>query len=124
MKLTGHNDANPIEGFFLYELADVYGAAAPVAAAQKMEHYENASCGCLHEWAEAVGNRETADILREVREVLEEEKVAGEKLPELACHYCHPEAVGNSEASLIASSGDAVEMGARRRMRPAARPRL
>ena len=32
--------------------------AALVCAAQKIEHYESASYGCLHEWAKLLGNEE------------------------------------------------------------------
>ena len=38
--------------------------AALISAAQKLEHYEIASYGCLHEWAVVLGNKEAAAILK------------------------------------------------------------
>ncbi len=55
--------------------------AAIIAAAQKIEHYEIASYGCLHEWAGVLGNKKAADILMEI---LTEEKAANDSLTELA----------------------------------------
>jgi ferritin-like metal-binding protein YciE len=65
--------------------------AALVAAAQKVEHYEMASYGCLHEWAELLGNPEAAGILQEI---LDEERAANESLTELARAKCNEEALG------------------------------
>src|SRR5450432_2703108 len=55
--------------------------AALIAAAQKVEHYEIASYGCLHEWAGLLGNEPAAGFLEEI---LAEEKAANEKLTGLA----------------------------------------
>jgi ferritin-like metal-binding protein YciE len=55
--------------------------AALISAGQKVEHYEIASYGCLHEWAGILGHGEAADLLEEI---LEEEKAADKKLTELA----------------------------------------
>jgi ferritin-like metal-binding protein YciE len=55
--------------------------AALIAAAQKVEHYEIASYGCLHEWANLLGNEKAAGLLQET---LEEEKETNETLTELA----------------------------------------
>lgn len=55
--------------------------AALIAAAQRAEHYEIASYGCLCTWAEQMGHTEAADILKET---LEEEKEADRKLTEIA----------------------------------------
>jgi len=55
--------------------------AAIIAAAQKVEHYEIASYGCLQAWAALLGNREAADILEEI---LEEEKSADKTLNEMS----------------------------------------
>jgi ferritin-like metal-binding protein YciE len=55
--------------------------AALIAAAQKVEHYEIASYGCLHEWAGLLGHQEASGLLREI---LDQEKGADEKLTELA----------------------------------------
>jgi ferritin-like metal-binding protein YciE len=65
--------------------------AAIVSAAQKVEHYEMASYGCLHEWAELLGNQQAAALLETI---LNEEKAANEGLTELAIETCNPEAMG------------------------------
>jgi ferritin-like metal-binding protein YciE len=55
--------------------------AAIIAAAQKVEHYEIASYGCLKAWANILGNTEAASLLEEI---LDEEKGADETLTSLA----------------------------------------
>lgn len=60
--------------------------AALICAAQKLEHYEIASYGCLREWAEQLGNQTAADLLQEI---LDEEKTADEELTELARERCN-----------------------------------
>lgn len=55
--------------------------AAIICAGQKVEHYEIATYGCLHTWAELLGNTEAADILNEI---LDEEKAADRTLNTLA----------------------------------------
>lgn len=65
--------------------------AALIAAAQKVEHYEMASYGCLHEWAGVLGNQEAAELLQGI---LEEEKAANDALTELALENCNDEALG------------------------------
>lgn len=55
--------------------------AALISAAQKVEHYEMASYGCLHEWAGLLGHSTAAGLLEEI---LGEEKAANEKLTEVA----------------------------------------
>ena len=55
--------------------------AALIAAAQKAEHYEIASYGCLCTWAELMGHQQA---LRLLQENLAEEKEADEKLTEIA----------------------------------------
>ena len=55
--------------------------AALIAAGQKVEHYEIASYGCLHEWAGLLGHEEAAGLLKEN---LDQEKGADEALTELA----------------------------------------
>jgi len=55
--------------------------AAIIAAAQKVEHYEIASYGTLVAWAERMGHEEATELLRET---LEEEKAADEKLTSVA----------------------------------------
>jgi ferritin-like metal-binding protein YciE len=55
--------------------------AALISAGQKVEHYEIASYGCLHEWAGLLGNKAAANL---IEEILDEEKAANKKLMELA----------------------------------------
>ncbi len=65
--------------------------AALISAAQKVEHYEMASYGCLHEWAGVLGNQEAAEILQDI---LDEEKAANESLTDLALEKSNDEALG------------------------------
>jgi len=69
--------------------------AALISAAQKVEHYEMASYGCLHEWAGLLGNSEAATLLEEI---LEEEKAANDALNELAVAKINRLALPESEA--------------------------
>lgn len=55
--------------------------AALISAAQKVEHYEIASYGCLATWADLQGLNEVADLLRMT---LDEEKNADITLTEIA----------------------------------------
>jgi ferritin-like metal-binding protein YciE len=55
--------------------------AALIAAAQKVEHYEIASYGSVRALAEALGNKEAAQLLDQT---LEEEKSADQKLNQIA----------------------------------------
>lgn len=55
--------------------------AALIAAAQKVEHYEIASYGTVHAYAEAMGEREVAALLTQT---LDEEKAADERLNRIA----------------------------------------
>lgn len=66
--------------------------AALISAAQKVEHYEIASYGCLHEWAGLLGNEAAADILEEI---LGEEKGADESLTKLARSSSNEDAMSN-----------------------------
>ncbi len=67
--------------------------AALISAAQKVEHYEVASYGCLQEWADLLGNEKAATVLQEI---LDEEMAANEKLTELAQSRSNEEALGDS----------------------------
>jgi ferritin-like metal-binding protein YciE len=64
--------------------------AALISAAQKVEHYEIASYGCLHAWAGLLGNKEAAGLLEKI---LGEEKAADETLTELARSSSNAEAL-------------------------------
>ena len=63
--------------------------AALIASAQKVEHYEIASYGTLCAWAEQMGHD---DVLQLLKETMEEEESADEKLTEIA------ESLANEEA--------------------------
>ena len=67
--------------------------AALISAAQKVEHYEIASYGCLHEWAGVLGNETAAGHLLAI---LDEEKAANEFLTELARSGDNQNALGGS----------------------------
>src|ERR1039458_6487268 len=67
--------------------------AAVISAAQKVEHHEMASYGCLHEWAGLLANKEAAGLLQEI---LEEEIGANETLNKLALAGSNKEALGES----------------------------
>lgn len=68
--------------------------AALISAAQKVEHYEIASYGCLHAWAGLLGNHEAARLLNQI---LEEEKGADKSLNDLAKSGNNEEAIGASD---------------------------
>jgi ferritin-like metal-binding protein YciE len=85
--------------------------AALICAAQKVEHYEIASYGCLAEWADQLGNDEAVDLLQQT---LDEEKAADKTLTALARLRCNESAQdGASEEE------DAPQMGRGRAIRPA-----
>ena len=64
--------------------------AALIAAAQKVEHYEIASYGCLVEWAELLDYKKASVLLQET---LAQEKNADEVLTEVA-------RMGNNEGAM------------------------
>jgi ferritin-like metal-binding protein YciE len=72
--------------------------AALISVAQKIEHYEIASYGCLHAWAVLLGNKAAAALLKEI---LGEEKAANKALVELALARCNLQALnaGTTEDS-------------------------
>jgi ferritin-like metal-binding protein YciE len=88
--------------------------AALISAAQKVEHYEMASYGCLHEWVGLLGNEEAAGLLLEI---LGEEKAANEKLTTLARASSNEEALGESDEKQ--SADDAEDRGSARLRRAA-----
>lgn len=90
--------------------------AALIAAAQKVEHYEMASYGCLHEWAELLGNQKAAGLLQQI---LEEEKSANESLNGLAHNSLNEEALGESNGNGSPdASGDERPANLRRGIKP------
>ena len=86
--------------------------AALISAAQKVEHYEIASYGCLHEWAGLLDNEEAAEILAEI---LGQEKGADEKLTAIARDACNTQAEEGSDSDSASGSddedGDETEAG-------------
>lgn len=91
--------------------------AALICAAQKVEHYEIASYGCLVEWARQLDNDEAADLLQQT---LDEEKAADQTLTKLARHRCNESAQdGASEEDARSASS----VGKARAARPARRAR-
>jgi ferritin-like metal-binding protein YciE len=77
--------------------------AALIAAAQKIEHYEIASYGCLHAWALLLKNERAAKL---ILEILEEEKAADHALTELS-HEKNQEAMGEQYSRGVGSRTDA-----------------
>jgi ferritin-like metal-binding protein YciE len=63
--------------------------AGLIISAQKVEHYEIAAYGSLCSWAEQMGHSDALELLRQT---LEEEKAADQKLTEVA------ESVANTQA--------------------------
>ncbi len=57
------------------------GDAAIIACAQKVEHYEICGYGTVIEWAETMGHK---DVLSLLKDTLEEESAANEKLSKIA----------------------------------------
>lgn len=73
--------------------------AALIAIAQKVEHYEMATYGCLHEWANLLGNRKAAALLQEI---LDEEGETNKALTVLARSSSNEDAM--SEEKKLATS--------------------
>src|SRR2546430_6821145 len=70
--------------------------AALISCAQKIEHYEIASYGCLAEWAALLGNAEAASLLRGI---LAEEKAADQALSYVARCHANAEAFGEQRSN-------------------------
>ncbi len=68
--------------------------AGLIGAAQKVEHYEIAAYGTLVTWAHQLGRHECADLLKQT---LDEEKTADEKLTHIA------ESLVNQQAAAVSS---------------------
>jgi ferritin-like metal-binding protein YciE len=67
--------------------------AAIILAAQKIEHYETASYGCLREWARLLGNAPAVSLLQDI---LHDEMAMNENLAVLARATCDQAALGES----------------------------
>jgi ferritin-like metal-binding protein YciE len=91
--------------------------AALISAAQKVEHHEIASYGCLHEWAGLLGNKQAASLLEEI---LDEEKAANDKLTNLARGGSNQEALDEGdEKESAGEASDERPANLHRGMRPA-----
>lgn len=67
--------------------------AALIATAQKVEHYEMATYGCLHEWANLLGNKKAANLLQKI---LNEEGATNKELTTLARASSNEDAMAES----------------------------
>jgi ferritin-like metal-binding protein YciE len=92
--------------------------AVLIAAAQKVEHYEIGSYGTVIAWAEAMGHDEAARLLKET---LEEEEAADEKLSSIATGGINEQAgsLAHGEDDEESDEGETVGAGAGRRTAPA-----
>ena len=89
--------------------------AALISAAQKVEHYEMASYGCLHAWADLLDNTEAAALLEDI---LDEEKTANDSLTELAHASSNEEALGGSDEKGSDEAAEKTTGVLRRGVRP------
>ncbi|HTA29511.1 MAG TPA: ferritin-like domain-containing protein [Candidatus Cybelea sp.] len=90
--------------------------AALISVAQKIEHYEIASYGCLREWAGLLGGNESQEKLQEI---LDEEKAANQALIELARSRSNNEALSECGAADSCSDEKAAKSpSTRRTIRP------
>jgi ferritin-like metal-binding protein YciE len=89
--------------------------AALISAGQKVEHYEIASYGCLHEWAGLLENQKAAGFLEQI---LNEEKDANKNLMELARASCNIEALDESRQNGQKDNGYVNISRAARRAKP------
>ena len=94
--------------------------AALISAAQKVEHYEIATYGCLHEWAGLLGNDTASGLLLAI---LDEEKAANASLTELARNGDNQDALGQGDEGETESPAAARSNPARRPIRPVAAAR-
>ncbi len=86
---------------------DIAGAvldAGLICAAQKVEHYEIASYGCVVTWARQLDEEEIADLLQKT---LDEEKETNERLTQLAESTVNAEAEEGEEDEEAAMKGPA-----------------
>jgi ferritin-like metal-binding protein YciE len=89
--------------------------AGLIAAAQKVEHYEMATYGCLRDWAQLLGLSEAADLLQET---LDEEGETDKKLTEIA-QSLNVEAMEGEEDEDTDEETPRAERAANPRSRPA-----
>jgi ferritin-like metal-binding protein YciE len=72
-----------------------------IAGAQKVEHYEIATYGCLRTWAEMLDESNAVKLLQKT---LDEEAAADEKLTEIA-RSIKPEAIDDEDEEMMATAG-------------------
>ena len=90
--------------------------AALISVAQKLEHYEIATDGCLRGWAKQLGQPEAAGLLQGI---LVEEKAANHALSELARSRSNDEALAEcSEAILCSDRASEKPLYGQRGVRP------
>ncbi len=89
--------------------------AALISAGQKVEHYEIASYGCLHEWAGLLGNKEATRLLADI---LKEEEAANDSLTELARASCNESALEECDEECSEKAPDKKMSSSRRGIRP------
>jgi ferritin-like metal-binding protein YciE len=71
--------------------------AALIAAAQKVEHYEIATYGCLATWAGLLGKDDAQSILHEI---LSEEEAADEILTDIATSESNEDAINENPVAV------------------------
>ncbi len=86
--------------------------AALISVAQKVEHYEMASYGCLHEWAGLLGNKEAASLLKQI---LAQESGANDSLTKLARAKSNREALAGCAGDESCANSDVAPPLSRRR---------
>jgi len=91
--------------------------AGLISIAQKVEHYEMASYGCLREWAGLLKNREVASLFEEI---LEQESDSNESLTKLARAQCNDDAMGKVEEARRTKPSVRPMASPRRLVRPVA----
>jgi len=94
--------------------------AALISAAQKVEHHEMASYGCLHEWAGLLENKKAAGLLQEI---LEQEKAANDILTKLARASSNEEAMSGCDGNGSEETENEGSGNLRRGMRPVGQSR-
>lgn len=78
--------------------------AGIICAAQKVEHYEIATYGCLAAWAGELGNEDAAAMFKEIHD---EERTADETLTSIALRFINEAAQGGNGAMAPKRQGSA-----------------
>ncbi len=98
------------------EAPDSVKDAALIAAAQKVEHYEMATYGCLRDWAQLLGLGEAAELFQDT---LDEERETDKRLTEIA-QSLNVEAI-DGEAEDLEDEGEEAPRAEHRSVAPARR---